>query len=175
MNVQHPSTEQIIDYLHRELTPEEDAAMLVHFDSCEECAAAYEEQARLSESLRAYANATERELPQGVVARIWDAIEEQQARPSIAQQIAAFFRPAVAVPLAAVLVVGAYFGYTATHRTAATTTIDAAYYLRDHASLNSTLPFGESSAEPASLRGDESTSDQQWIASTGTDVVAENR
>lgn len=175
MNNEHTTTEAIIDYLHRELSPEEDAALLVHLGSCPECSATYEEQARLSESLRAYSRASERELPQGVVARIWDAVEAQQARPTFVQRIAAAFRPAIAVPIAAVLVVGAYFGYTATHHTPSIVTIDAAYYLRDHASLNSTMPFGESQVEPASLRGDEAAGDQTWIASTGASVVAQMR
>lgn len=172
---EHTTTEAIIDYLHRELSPEEDAALLVHLGSCAQCAAIYEEQARISESLRAYARATERELPQGVVARIWDAVEARDARPTFVQRIAAVFRPAIAVPIAAVLVVGAFFGYSATHQNASITTIDAAYYLRDHASLNSTMPFGEGSVEPASLRSDESAGDQHWIASTGASVVAETR
>lgn len=174
MNKEHVTTEEIIDYLHRELSPEADAAMLVHLNSCAQCAAMYEEQARISESLRAYARASERELPQGVVARIWDAVEAQQAQPTLGARLVAFFRPAVAVPaLAAPLVVGAFFGYTASHHNGAVTTIDAAYYLRDHASLNNTMPFGEGSVEPA--RGDESAGDQQWVASTGPSIVAEAR
>jgi len=175
MNQYHPTTEDIIDYLHRELTPEADAALLVHLEACTSCRARYEEQAQLSESLRVYARESERELPQGVVARIWDAIESEQAQPSFMQRLAALWRPAIAIPVAAVLVLGAFFGYNAAHRTPALTTIDAAIYLRDHASLNSTMPFGEGSTEPASLRGDESPSDQHWIASTGTSVVAETR
>ena len=174
MNHEHTTTEAIIDYLHRELSPEADAALLVHLESCAQCRAMYEEQARLSESLRSYARMTERDLPQGVVARIWDAVETQRAQPSFGERIAAFFRPAIAVPIATVLVVGAFFGYTATHHNGPATTIDAAYYLRDHASLNGTMPFGEGSVDP-SLRGDESAGDQQWIASTGTSVVAETR
>lgn len=175
MNHEHTTTEDIIDYLHHELSPEADATLLVHLKSCAQCAAMYEEQARLSESLRAFARATERDLPQGVVARIWDAVDARTAQPTFTRRVVAFFRPAVAVPIAAVLVVGAFFGYSATHHSAPMITIDAAYYLRDHASLNSTMPFGESSVEPASLRGDESASDQQWIASTGASAVAETR
>ncbi len=175
MTNEHTTIEELIDYLHHELTPEADAAMLVHLQSCAQCAAMYEEQARLSESLRAYARATERDLPQGVVARIWDAVEAKTPQPTVAQRIAAFFRPAVAVPIAAVLVIGAFFGYSATHHAAPMITIDAAYYLRDHASLNSTMPFGESSVEPASLRNDESAGDQQWVSSTGVSTVADTR
>ena len=175
MKHKHTTIEEIIDYLHRELSPEADAAMLGHLSSCPQCAAMYEEQARISESLRAYARATERELPQGVVARIWDAVEAQEMRPTFAQRIAAAFRRPIAIPIAALLVVAAFFfGYSATHRAAPVTTIDAAYYLRDHASLNSTMPFGTGVVDPSSLR-DEGAGDQHWIASTGVSVVAESR
>src|SRR5215469_10734874 len=100
MNHEHTTTEAIIDYLHGELSPEADAALLVHLESCDECRAMYEEQARLSESLRTYGQMTERDLPQGVVARIWDAVEARPAQPSFGQRIAALFRPAIAVPIA---------------------------------------------------------------------------
>ncbi len=175
MTNEHTTTEQLIDYLHHELSPEADAALLAHLKSCARCTAMYEEQARLSESLRAYARATERDLPPGMVTRIWDAVDARRAQPPLAQRIAAFFRPAIAVPIAAVVLAGAFFGYTATHHAAPMITIDAAYYLRDHASLNSTMPFGESAVEPASLRNDESPGDQHWIASTGASAVAEMR
>ncbi len=174
MKQEHTTIEDIIDYLHRELSPEADAAMLGHLASCPQCAAMYEEQARISESLRAYGRATERELPQGVVARIWDAVDAQQTRPTFADRVAALFRPATAIPAAAVLVAAAFFGYSATHHAVSVTTIDAAYYLRDHASLNSTMPFGTGVVDPSSLR-DEGAGDQHWIASTGASVVAETR
>ncbi|HET9028743.1 MAG TPA: zf-HC2 domain-containing protein [Candidatus Aquilonibacter sp.] len=171
----HATTEDLIDYLHGELPPEADAGILAHLEQCAQCTALYDDQARLSESLRSYARSSERDLPQGVVASIWDAIEREERAPSSLQRLAAFLRPAYALPIAAVLVLGAFFGYTATHRAAATTTIDAAIYLRDHASLNSTMPFGDGASEPATLRSDESASDQQWIASTGTSVVAQDQ
>lgn len=175
MNQQHVTPEQIVDYLHRELAPEADAALLVHLESCAACAALFDQQARLSEALRTYARESERELPQGVVARIWDAVERDQAAPTFAQRLALVFRPVYAVPIAAVLVIGAFFGYTATHHAVPVTTIDAAVYLRDHASLNSTMPFGDGAAESA-LRGEvSSASDEQWVASTGTSLVAESR
>jgi anti-sigma factor RsiW len=172
MTQQHPTTEAIIDYLHRELTPEADAAMLTHLESCRDCAASYEEQAQLSEGLRAYARATERELPEGVVARIWDAVERESSAPSFVERLQALLRPVIAVPIAAMLVVGAFFAYNASHHVPLTT-IDAAVYLRDHAAVTSTLPFGEG-PDPASLR-DDSPSEQQWVASTGTEFVAQAR
>lgn len=176
MNQNHPTIEELVDYLHRELTPEADAALLVHLEACPDCAARYEEQAQLSESLRAYARASERDVPQGVIAGIWDTIERETARPAWHEQLVAFFRPAYALPVAAILLLAIFFGYNATHRGAPVTTIDAAVYLRDHASLNSTMPFGEGAAEPASLRDDATVAaDQRWVASTGTSVVAESR
>lgn len=150
MKQEHVTTEQLIDYLHGELAPGDDAHILQHLEHCGACAAAYDEQARVTEALRAYARASERELPQGVVNRIWDQIEREERSPSWGARIAAFWRPAVAVPVAAVLVVGAFFGFTATHH-AAVTTIDASYYLQDHAAITGTVPFSEGIVVPSGL------------------------
>lgn len=167
----HITTELLNDYLHRELPPEQDGAVLAHLHACHACTQAYEEQARLSETLRAYARASERELPQGVVNRIWDQIERENLRPTFAERLAAFWRPAVAVPVAALLVVGAFFGYTTLHPTAPVTTIDASYYLQDHAALTGTVPFSEGSVVPSSLRADATTADAVAVPVAGV-VIA---
>ena len=158
MKKQHPSTDTLIDYIHRELSPEDDAAILLHVESCDECRASYEIEATLSEALRTHAIETERELPQGVVNSIWAAIEEGAAAPSFGERLRDFFKPVVAVPLVAAAAVAIYFGVTGTHHTGPRTTIDAAYYLDDHAALNSTTPFGEGNAVPSQLDGDQSLS-----------------
>jgi hypothetical protein len=51
----------------------------------------------------------------------------------------------LAVPAAVVIAAGAYFGtaYLGPHGAPA---IEAAYYLQDHAALNSTVPFSDRSA-----------------------------
>ncbi len=150
MNQQHVTTEQLIDYLHGELAPGDDAEILQHLEHCGACALAYDEQARVSEALRAYARMSERELPQGVVNRIWDRIDREERSPSWGARIAAFWRPAIAVPVAALLVIGIFFGYSATHRTPITT-IDASYYLQDHAAITGTVPFSEGIIVPSGM------------------------
>ena len=151
MKQQHLTTEQLIDYIHRELEPEADAGLLAHLEACAECRAHYEAEAKLSEILRGYARETERDLPQGVVARIRDAVDRAEAPVSLLDRITALLRPAVTVPVAAMLLVATYFGLT-THRGDAAPTINAAYYLEDHAALNTTtLPFSEGSALPATI------------------------
>lgn len=167
----HITTELLNDYLHRELAPQQDASLLAHLHECAACTQAYEEQARLSEALKAYARMSERELPQGVVNRIWDQIERENTRPSFAQRLAALWRPAVAVPAAAVIVVGAFFGYAALHQSAPVTTIDASYYLQDHAALTGTVPFSEGSIVPAGLRSGATTADSAPAPVAGAMIV----
>lgn len=154
MNTEHLTSDQLIDYIHRELSPEDDAAILVHIESCAHCRADYEAEAKFSDALRAHAKLTERELPAGVIHRIWSAIDEPAA-PSLRERLAAFLRPAVALPVAAIVALAIYFGAGANHGNVAQQTIDAAYYLDDHAALTRTVPFGEGNAVPSQLRNDQ--------------------
>jgi anti-sigma factor RsiW len=146
----HLNQEQLIDYLHDELAPGEDAVVLLHLERCDPCRARYEEEASLSEQLRRFARVSERELPQGVRASVFAAIEESAAQPGWAARLAGWLRPAIAIPVAAAVVIAAFAGYdSATHR--ARTTIDAAYYLDDHAALTSAVPFTEGNIVPTAL------------------------
>lgn len=146
----HPNQEQLIDYLHGELAPGEDAALLLHLDSCAACRALFQHEVELSESLRAYARATEREMPAGVRNAVWAAIESGERAPSWPQRALALLHPAVAFPIAAVLVLAAFIGYgSSVHQNG--TTIDAAYYLDDHAAVTSAVPFNEGNTVPAAL------------------------
>lgn len=172
MNNEHLDINALIDYLHRELDPGEDATVMQHIGTCAQCSAAYNEQAQLSESLRAYARATERELPAGVIARVRDAVEKEHAAPTLAGRLSAWLRPAIAVPAAALLALALYFGVIAPRVPATTAIIDAAYYLDDHAALTNTVPFSEGNVVPASLENDETGSDQHWVAATGASDIA---
>jgi len=150
MSEQHVSPEQLVDYLHGELPASEDAAVHAHLAGCPECREAYESEARLSELMRSHARAQERELPQGVVAGIRDAIAATQ-EPWWAR-FAASLRPlAVGTAIVAGILVGTFASLRTWHSHAQASTIDAAYYLDDHAALAPTTPFGEGSALPASL------------------------
>jgi anti-sigma factor RsiW len=145
----HLNQELLIDYLHGELAPGEDAALQQHLDSCAACRARYQEEVELSEALRGYARATERELPAGVRNAVWAAIESGERTPSLVQRVNAWLRPAVALPIAAALVLAAYLGFSSNAHHG--TTIDAAYYLDDHAAVTSAVPFNEGSTVPAAL------------------------
>ena len=153
MKQKHPSTDTLIDYIHRELSPEDDAAILLHVESCDECRVRYETEARVSEALRLHARNSERELPQGVVNSIWAEIDSAP-HSTFGERLRAAFRPVYALPVAAAAAVAIYFGVAAQHQ-APVTTIDAAYYLDDHAALTSTTPFGEGNAVPAQLENDQ--------------------
>ena len=146
----HPSQEQLIDYLHRELAPDEDAALLLHLEGCPSCSERYQEEARLSESLRSFARASERELPAGVRASIWSAVESAERTPAWTDRLRSLLRPVIALPIAAAFVVVALAGYESSlHRGGPT--IDAAYYLDDHAALTSAVPFSEGTIIPTAL------------------------
>jgi len=148
----HVTEEQLIDYLHGELAPGADAALLLHLDQCVPCRAEYAAQARLTESLRAYARATERDLPLGFEARVLAAAESSSA-PRSTWDWRTWLRPAFAIPVGAALAIALYaagFGFN-NHPVTAATTIDAAYYLDDHAKLTSRVPFNEGATVPSSL------------------------
>lgn len=137
---EHLNNQTLIDYMHAGLAPEQDAHVYAHLEACTACRSEYDAELALTDMLRAYALADQRELPSSVKAEIWDRI--RSARPSALSNLANWFRPAVALPVAAVLAAGIYFGtsYLAPHGTAP---IDAAYYLQDHAALDSTVPFSD--------------------------------
>lgn len=154
MNQTHPSIEQLVDYLHGELPPPEDAAVHAHLAGCRECFEARDAEAALSEMLRAHARKEERELPDSVVARIWEAIGNQAA-PSTWQSLVAALRPAIALPAAAALAVALFAAATFWHGTLGARRIDAAYYVENHAALTATTPFAQDSPLPVVLTSDE--------------------
>jgi anti-sigma factor (TIGR02949 family) len=154
MNETHLTVERLVDYLHGELSPQEDAAVHAHLAECRECSEARDAETSLSELLRAHARTEERELPAGVVARIWDAIDNARA-PSPWQRLLAAMRPAIALPAAAALALALYFARTLPHGMLGTPKIDAAYYVENHAALTATTPFAEDSPLPVVLTSDE--------------------
>ena len=141
--MQHASNEQLLDYLHRALSPEQDALLHAHLDECARCRAEYAAEIGISELLRSDATAEERELPPMLKASIWQAIRDEQPTPLAV--LRSWLRPAYAIPVAAALLVGAFFAPAYLHgsNNNQTPSIDAAYYLQDHAAMNSTVPFGD--------------------------------
>jgi predicted anti-sigma-YlaC factor YlaD len=127
----HFDRETLIDYLHGELAPEADAAVFEHLEVCAACRAAHDDEASLGETLRAFARGAELELPAMVKARIWDAVRHE--KPSWLERLrAAAWAPRVALPVAAVLIVGVYFGVPVFHAQQPAPGIAASYYLDEH-------------------------------------------
>jgi predicted anti-sigma-YlaC factor YlaD len=154
MNETHLTVEQLVEYLHGELSPQQDAVVHAHLAECSFCSQAYDSEAALSGMLREHARAEERELPEGVIARIHDAIDRERSTPAW-QRLATMLRPAFALPAAAVLGLVLYFGATRLHGTLGAPKIDAAYYVENHAALTATTPFAQDSPLPVVLTSDE--------------------
>ncbi len=141
MNERHPSIDQIVDYLHGELSPAEDAAMHAHLAGCGPCGELRTEEVAITEALRGHARAAERDLPAGLVARIRSETE-RPARDSALEQLRARFRPILVLPAAAAAAAVIYVGFAAWHGAAATP-IDAAEYVDKHAAMTAVTPFAD--------------------------------
>jgi anti-sigma factor RsiW len=148
MNETHPSIEQIVDYLHGELSAPDDAAIHAHLAGCPSCDERRSDEVAITEMLRAHARAGERDLPGGVVAKIRHAV----AQPSAWERLRAGLRPVFALPVAVAAAIVLYLGFGTRHATAATT-IDARLYVDDHAALAATEPFADAPV-PAELTSD---------------------
>jgi predicted anti-sigma-YlaC factor YlaD len=151
MRDEHVTTETLIDYLHHELSAEDDAHVHVHLAQCAPCRGGYEAQAQLSERLRAFARSEERELP----ARVLFGVREQIARRRGPAWLRfdAVLRPAVGLPVAAAIVLAAAVGFSSLHPSLThAPSVAAAYYLDDHAALsNRLMPLSQPAAVPATL------------------------
>jgi anti-sigma factor RsiW len=143
---EHLTTDTLIDYIHGELDAAEDAVTLAHLQACPSCSAAYEVEAFLSESLKRAGHDT-LELPSMVKARIWENVRAESASPKA--RILAFFRPAIAFPVAAALAVALYFASPIAHRAPSGPSVDASYYLEQHAAEEIGNPLGERSVSSA--------------------------
>ena len=139
----HITTDLLVDYVHHELAPEEDALVHAHLGECAGCRREVENESALTDALRSAAAAEETDMPSLVAARVWETI--RSARPSPLGRLAVLLRPAVAVPLAAALVIGAYVAVPLSHGGPAPT-IDAGYYLEQHAAAQVQYPLAERGA-----------------------------
>jgi anti-sigma factor RsiW len=144
---QHLNADLIVDFVRGELAPEDDALAHAHLQTCPACRAEYDLEVALRDALRAAARAEEVEMPSTIKAAIWEEI--RQARPSPLARFAAFWRPALAVPVAAALLLGGYFASPYVGHTASAPTIDAAYYLEAHAAQTAQTPLSSTSASQA--------------------------
>jgi anti-sigma factor RsiW len=154
MNETHPSIEQIVDYLHGELSPAQDAAIHAHLAACSDCDERRAQEVAITETLRAHARGAERELPAAVVTGIRRKIE-RTGSPSLGERVRAALRPIVLFPTVAVAGALLYVGIDVWHdRSTAPATIDAASYVENHSAMAATAPFGD---ETPMLTSDDET------------------
>jgi anti-sigma factor RsiW len=156
MNQTHPSIEHIIDYLHGELAPAEDAAMHAHLAACRSCDERRAEEVALTETLRAHARAGELELPAAVITRIHHGVERRSAS-SAWERLRAGFRPIFVLPAAAAIAAAVYVGVDVWRGAATPTVVDAAYYVENHAAMAATTPFADDAPSSAMLTSDDET------------------
>jgi anti-sigma factor RsiW len=143
----HPTTEQLIDYIHGALTPADDAAVHAHLSTCSHCRREYQAETQLSELLRAEAAARTRELPASVRAGIWAAVRRPEPAPW--SWLGAVLRPAFAIPAIAVLVIATYAVTPLGHPRPTGPTVDVSYYLEQHAAQALQVPLSDRSAPNA--------------------------
>ncbi len=154
----HLSHEQLIDYMHGALGPGQDASVYEHLESCDPCRKQYDSELALTDLLRQEAAREERELPAMLKAEIWSRIRTEE--PPAWSRFSSWFRLSFALPVAAALALVAYFGSSYPWSPAGPA-IEAAYYLQDHAELNSTVPFSDRNATPTDLINSTSVDNQQ--------------
>jgi anti-sigma factor RsiW len=151
MNDTHPTFEDLIDYAHGELSPARDAQLHEHLAGCPSCFASYHAELNVSDSLRAYARETERDLPPGFAQAI--VLNAIQHRPTLWERWSASLRPFMAVPVAAAILLVAFFAIG--RHGAPERRVDPSYYFEDHAALAASVPFEDSAALPAMMTSNE--------------------
>jgi len=135
----HPDNDQLIDFLHGELSPAADAAFHAHLAACDHCRADVDAERALSDALRSEALASELEMPSLVNAAVWARV--RAARPGPFARFGAVLRPAFAVPIAAALLIGGWFASPLAHPAGTPPHIDAAYYFAAHAAQSGQSPL----------------------------------
>jgi predicted anti-sigma-YlaC factor YlaD len=146
----HLNNDLLIDYLHRHLRLEDEALVHAHLETCAACRSEYDAEAALGEALRAAARDEELEFPSIIAAEIWQQVRD--ARPAWHTRLAALFKPAIAVPVAAAAVVALYFATPlAQNATGPAKHISARYYLEEHAAQQASNPLGERTPTAAQL------------------------
>lgn len=154
MNQTHPSIDRIVDYLHGELSAAEDAAMHAHLAGCSACEELRAEEVAITETLRAHALATERELPPGLTARIRAAVDAAPPA-SLLERLRAGLRPALLLPAAAAIAIVLYFGFATRRGGPLPTAIDPSFYVQNHAAMAASAPFSQDGAPVVLTSNDE--------------------
>lgn len=163
MNQQHASLDQLVDYIHGELAPADDAAVHAHLSECSECARAYDRELSLTARLREVAHAQERELPDSCVRAIHAAVEAP-ARPSL-WNMPQLLRPLVAIPAAAIVAAVLYFGLAHRGAVSGEHRIDALSYVHHHTAVTAAAPFSDDTPIPPVMTAETSRDDLSADAS----------
>lgn len=140
--MQHLTSETLIDYLHHELSPADDARVLAHLESCATCTSELNVEASITERLRAVARADALELPLGLRGAILARIASRDAGPTAA--LRRWLGPILLVPFAAAVAAAAFFLSPAlSPPTAQTAALPVSYYLEQHAVQAQENPLGD--------------------------------
>ncbi|MGA3037145.1 MAG: zf-HC2 domain-containing protein [Vulcanimicrobiaceae bacterium] len=143
--MQHLTSDLLTDYLHHELAPADDARVLAHLETCEECKRELDIEATITDRLRAIARAEELELPLGMQSAIMARIAG--LRPAPWQTLRRFLRPIVIVPFAAAVAAGTFFlTPVLSPPTSASAALPVSYYLQEHDVRAQENPLGDRSA-----------------------------
>jgi anti-sigma factor (TIGR02949 family) len=138
--MQHLNPDVLIDYLHHELPPGQDAKVLAHLEACARCARELDVEASITDRLRAAARADELELPLGMRSAIIARISA--VRPNPWDRLSAVFRPVVLLPVAAVLTAVAIF-VGPVLQPQQNTALPVSYYLQQYAVHSQQNPLAD--------------------------------
>ena len=141
----HLTSDLLIDYLHHELGPADDARVLAHLETCDECKHELDIEATITDRLRSIARAEELDLPLGMRSAIMTRIAG--LRPSPWQALHKLLRPVVIVPFAAAVAAGAFFLTPVLSPPASPgAALPVSYYLEEHDVRAQENPLGDRSA-----------------------------
>ena len=129
----------LLDYERGELDAARDAAMHQHLQACSACREQWESDLALVDSLRAWA--TPREFPTSILANVRQAMYAERP-PTLAERLRAVFRPVIAAPVAAaVLVAVIYTGYHRMNQPQPTLT--GMDFVREHLAQTASMPSND--------------------------------
>jgi anti-sigma factor RsiW len=147
----HITDDDLIDYLHDEVSDALGLRIHDHLAGCGSCRARCDDEAAVGEMLRSSALASERELPGLVRAQVWAAVRDME--PTFFDRVRGVLTPFVAVPLAAMLALVLYLGVPVirgAHATGAPS-VAAVYYFEEHAAEAQENPLADHVNPNASL------------------------
>jgi anti-sigma factor RsiW len=132
----------LVDYERGELDAARDAAMFAHLESCAECHAEWQGDLALVDSLRSAL--PEREFPMSVLVGVRQAMHAE-APPSLATRLRLFFRPIVAAPIAAAVLIAGIVGYQHSRTPQPQPTLTGMDFVREHVAQTASLPSSDRS------------------------------